>query len=134
MVRIPFEPATVWRDRDRWYVHGTIGGFRVRGVIETVDGAAEMALGPSWCRDPSVAAGRTVEVVLEPEGPQLESVPEELASALRADPAARRAFESLATFYRKGFADPISGAKQAATRERRAAQVIEALRAGRREP
>ena len=134
VVPVPFAPGDVWRDRDRWYVHGTIGGFRVRGAIELVDGEASMTLGPSWCRDPSVAAGRTVEVVLAPEGPQADTVPDELASALAADPAARRAFESLATFYRKGFVQPLAAAKQASTRERRAAQVVEALRAGRREP
>ncbi len=76
---------------------------------------------------------RTVEVRLEPEGPQLETVPDELRIALEADPVSRRAFESLATFYRKGFVDPIASAKGVGTRERRTAQVIEALRAGRRE-
>jgi hypothetical protein len=133
IVRVPFDPAEVWRDRDRWYVHGTIGGFGVRGSIDVVDGEPCLVLGPSWCRDPSVAGGRTVAVVLEPEGPQLETVPSQLRAALEASPEARRAFESLATFYRKGFADPIAAAKQPATRERRAAQVIDALLAGRRE-
>jgi hypothetical protein len=133
-VRVPFDPSEVWRDRDRWYVRGTIGGFGVRGSIEALDGEPSLVLGPSWCRDPSVAGGRTAEVVLEPEGPQLETVPSELRQALEASPEARRAFESLATFYRKGFADPIAAAKQASTRERRSAQVVEALLAGRREP
>ena len=92
-----------------------------------------MTLGPVWCRDPSVGGGRTVEVVLQPEGPQLETVPLELAVALRADDEARRTFESLATSYRNGFVRPITDAKEAATRERRAAGVIDALRAGRRQ-
>ena len=85
VVRLPFSPGEVWRDRDHWYVRGTIGGFGVRGVVEDVDGAPCLTLGPSWCRDPSVAPGTTVEVRLEPEGPQLETVPDELRAALEAD-------------------------------------------------
>jgi hypothetical protein len=133
VVRIPFSPADAWRERERWYVHGTIGGFRMRGAIEVLDDEPRLVLGPSWCRDQSVAAGRKVEVRLEPEGPQLETVPDELRVALEADPAARRAFESLATFYRKGFVDPIAMATKPETRERRVAQVLDALRVGRRE-
>jgi hypothetical protein len=133
IVPVPFSPAESWRARDRWYVHGTIGGFPVRGSIEVDAGGPAMTLGPAWCRDPAVAGGHTVEVVLEPEGPQLETVPEELAAALRANEEARRAFESLATFHRRGFVQPIAGAKGAATRARGAARVVEAVLAGQRE-
>ena len=96
-----------------------------------IDGGHAIHVGPSWCQHPSVAPGRVVEVILEPEGPQFDDLPEELTTALQADPDARRRFESLATFYRKGFVDPIASAKGADTRARRAAQVVEALRAGR---
>ena len=112
---------------------GTVGGRGIRGSLSILDGRTALEVGPAWCRDPSVAPGRTVEVSLWPEGPQFDDLPIELADALAADPEARRAFESLATFYRNGFVEPIATAKQAATRERRAGQVVEALRAGRRE-
>jgi hypothetical protein len=131
-VAVAFDPDAAWGPKDRHYVAGTIGGQPMRGTIEPTDGRWEIHLGPAWCRDPSVASGATVEVVLQPEGPQVDDLPAELRDALRADPVARRRFESLATFYRKGFADPIVAAKQPATRERRAGQVMEALRAGRR--
>ena len=53
--------------------------------------------------------------------------------ALAADPDARAFFESLATFYRKGFLRPIEQAKRPETRERHIAAMMDALRAGRRE-
>jgi hypothetical protein len=133
LVRVPFDPATPWRERDRWYVEGTIGHQPMRGTVELVDGRPVLALGPAWCRDPRVAAGTRHTVVLRPEGPQLETVPGELAERLRADEDARRAFESLATFYRKAFVKPIAEAARPETRVRRAGAVIAALRAHRRE-
>jgi hypothetical protein len=133
-VTIPFDPAQVWRPRDRYYVAGTIGGRSMRGAIEIVDGRALLRLGPAWCRDPEVAGGTAHEIVLTPEGPQLETIPLELAERLRADEPARRAFESLATFNRNDFVRPIADAVKPETRVRRADGVVAALHAGRREP
>jgi uncharacterized protein YdeI (YjbR/CyaY-like superfamily) len=58
----------------------------------------------------------------------------DLSGALNAEPEARRFFESLATFYRKGFLRGIDGAKRPETRARRIAETVAALRAGKREP
>jgi uncharacterized protein YdeI (YjbR/CyaY-like superfamily) len=52
----------------------------------------------------------------------------ELRAALDADPAARRAFESLATFYRKAIVREVDGVKRAETRERNLAHVMDRLR------
>src|SRR3954453_17954698 len=38
VVRIPFAPSDDWRERDRWYVRGTIGGIGMRGTIDDRDG------------------------------------------------------------------------------------------------
>jgi hypothetical protein len=132
VVALPFDPAEAWGVRDRYHVAGTIGGHSVRGEVEAVDGRPVMTLGPSWCRDPRVGGGTIAEVILGPEGPQVDDVPAELAERLRAAPAARRAFEALPTFYRNGFVRPIVEAKRAETRERRSDATIEALLAGRR--
>ena len=130
---LPFDPAAAWRPRDRYYVAGTIGGMPMRGTVEVDADRATIALGPSWCRHPAVAAGTTHEVVLAPEGPQLDTVPVELADRLRADEPARRSFESLATFYRKGFVEPMERAVKPETRVRRAEAVMAALHERRRE-
>ncbi len=58
---------------------------------------------------------------------------DDLADALRAEPVAQRFFESLATFYRKGFVDWVESAKRPDTRAKRIAETVAALKQGRRE-
>ena len=77
-----------------------------------------------------MAAGDRVAVRLEPEGPQLDDLGPELRAALDADPAARRAFESLATFYRKAIVREVDGAKRPETRQRNLAAAMDRLRSG----
>ena len=62
--------------------------------------------------------------------PREVEVPEALARALDADPAARAAFEKLAFTHRKEFARWIDEAKREQTRDRRVAQALDMLRAG----
>ena len=131
IIPLPFDPDAAWGSKDRHHVAGTVAGIPIRGALMAVEGGWAIQVGPSWGGGPGVGAGRVVAVVLEPEGPQFDDLPVELRSALAADPEVRRQFESLATFYRKGFVDPIAAAKGADTRVRRAHQVLEALRAGR---
>jgi hypothetical protein len=132
-IALPFRPAEVWGDRDRWYLAGTIERYPVRATVKADDGEPEVQLGPSWCRDPRVLGGQAVQVSLHPEGPQLDTIAPDIADALGAEPQARRFFESQATFYRKAFTTWIDGAAQPATRARRIAGMIDDLRAGRRE-
>ncbi|MFJ4254590.1 YdeI/OmpD-associated family protein [Microbacterium sp. NPDC090003] len=54
--------------------------------------------------------------------------PAELTAALDADPALRAAFDALAYSARKEYARSVAEAKQEATRERRLAKIVEALR------
>ena len=132
-VRLPFDPDVAWGRKDRHYVTGRIQGYSVRGVLVAAGDGDYLQLGPSWCRDPRVGPGAHVSVVLAPEGPQVEMLADDLGLALRDAPVARRFFESLATFYRKGYVDWIEGAKRPETRARRIAESVEALEAGRRE-
>ena len=133
-IQLPDDPDARWGAKDRHYVHGTIEGRRVRGVLSKPTTAPTCwTWGRSWCRDPEVGPGNTVRVVLEPEGPQLDTMAPDIASAIASDPAARRLFEGLATFYRNGFVDWIEEAKRPETRAKRIAETVEALRAGRRE-
>jgi hypothetical protein len=132
-IRLPFRPADVWGDRDRYYLAGTIERYPMRAVVTDIDAEPLLELGPSWCRDPRVGPGATVQVSLRPEGPQIDEMAADLAAALRSDPRARRFFESLATFYRKGFVTWVEGAKRPETRAKRIADTVAALQAGRRE-
>ena len=132
-IRIPVDPSSVWGARDRYYVTGTIQQYGMRGVVEAVNGAPYLQLGPAWCRDPRVGPGASLQVSLRPEGPQVDTVADDLADALRSEPEARRTFENLATFYRKGFVDWVEGAKRPETRAKRIEETIAALKDGRRE-
>ena len=133
-IALPVDPDDYWVPKERHYVAGTIGGHGMRGVVTRDRDRWILPLGPSWCRDPRVGPGRVVEVILLPEGPQVDELPADIATALNAKPDARRFFESLATFYRNGFIDSIEAAKRPDTRARRIADTVRALSAGRREP
>ena len=68
------------------------------------------------------------------EGPQLETVPAELGERLRSDDDGPDAASNrLATFYRKGFVEPMERAVKPETRVRRAEAIMAALHEGRRE-
>jgi hypothetical protein len=133
-IPLPFDPAEAWGDHVRYDVHGTIGGFRVRGQLSSTSDDWRLELGPAWCRDPRVGAGREVDVELRPEPPHMASIADDVRVAITADPVADRRFGSLATFYRKGFIDWIESAKRPETRVQRIEQTVAALHAGRRQP
>ena len=78
-------------------------------------------------------AGANVEVVLSPEGPQSESLSSDVAAALDAEPQAKAFFESLATFYRNTYIKWIEGAKRPETRSTRIQEMIELLKAGKKQ-
>jgi len=132
-IKIPFDPNAEWGSKDRHNITGTIGGCRVRGKLVEVEGQHYLHMGPAWCRDNRVAPGMQVTVDLVPEGPQVASMPADLAEAFEAEPEARRFFEALPTFYRKNFMRSIDGAKRPETRARRIQETIATLKAGKRE-
>ena len=115
-IRLSEDPDARWGPKDRHYIRGTIEGRHVRGVLSIADDVNVLDLGPSWCRDPEVGPGNAVRVVLETEGPQLDTMAPDIAAAIASDAAARRLFEGLASFYRNGFIDWIEKAKRPETR------------------
>ena len=132
-IKVPFDPSTAWGAKDRHYVAGTIGGFPVRGTVTEVGDDHFLLLGPTWCRDPRVGPGARVTVSLAPEGPQVAALASDLRAAFAAEPGARRFFESLATFYRKGYIDWVEAAKRPETRAKRIAEMLVALKASNRQ-
>lgn len=132
-VRLPFDPSAEWGVKGRHDVTGSIAGRKVRGRLVARDGEHYLELGPAWCRDNPLADGTQATVTLAPEGPQVVSMSSDVAEALEGDADARRFFESLATFYRKGFIRRIEAAKRPETRARLIAETVAALKAGKRE-
>jgi hypothetical protein len=130
-IELPFDPDEVWGAKQRHYVEGQVGGCRVRGVIVITESGFALPLGPAWRRDNDVAAGVNVDVVLAQDGPLVESLDQDIASALDADPSVGTFFRSIAPFYRKNFIRWIESAKRPETRAARIVEMVTVLAAGR---
>ena len=133
-LRLSFDPAAVWGDRSRYHITGTVGGVKVRGPLDRDRNGFVLRLGPAWLRDCDIETGTEIEVVLSPEGPQQEALAEDITRALEAAPAARDFFASLPTFYRKGYLTWVDATKRSPDeRARRISQLVELLKAGKKE-
>ncbi len=134
VVAVPFDPDEEWGPKPVHHVTGTIAGHGMRGTVDLVDGARVVVLGPAWWRDRPVDLDALVEVELAPEGPQRADLPDDLAAALDASPAAGAFFDSLAQFYRRGHLRWVEGAKRRPEeRARRVAHVVELCEQGRKQ-
>jgi hypothetical protein len=111
-VPVPFDPDEVWGRKPRHHVTGSLDGCGLRAVIDTSDDGRAIVLGPAWNRGGGPADGATVEVVLEPEGPQRADLAPDIAAALDAAPAAAAFFDSLAQFYRTAYLRWIDATKR----------------------
>jgi len=132
-LELPFDPNEAWGAKERHHVTGTVSEMDVRGPVTQEDGTWRLSLGPAWLRRKPLAPGDEVRVALAAEGPQRESLAPDLAAALEANPEAGAFFDSLATFYRKGYLKWLDGALRRPTvREQRIEEWIRLLRAGRK--
>lgn len=134
IIPLPFDPNQVWGEKERHHIRGTVNQIMIRGPLVVEGATYYISPGPAWLRDAGIAAGDTVELSISPEGPQLDSLPEDIASALESEPKAKAFFESLATFYRKGYLRWIEGAsRRPEVRAERIAEMLELLKAGKKQ-
>jgi len=122
---LPFDPAEVWGHRNRYHVTGTIDGHPVRGPLSSVAGGWVLPVGATWCQAPRFTESTEVAAELRLEGPQRDHLADDVAEALAAHPDAAAFWDSLATFYRKGYLRWIDGTKRRP--ELRAARIEEAI-------
>jgi hypothetical protein len=109
----------------------TVGSYSYRTTIGSMGGRFLIPLSAENRVAAGVAAGDAVVLVVELDtAPREVEVPAELATALAAEPGLRERFDALAPSYRKEHARAVTSAKAPATRERRIAAVVAALRAG----
>jgi Bacteriocin-protection, YdeI or OmpD-Associated/Domain of unknown function (DUF1905) len=128
---LPFDPAEVWGRRDRYHVTGTIDGNPVRGPLSSVAGGWVLPVGALWCQDPRFTEPTEVAAELRLEGPQRDHLADDVAEALAAHPDAAAFWDSLATFYRKGYLRWIDATKRRPElRAARIAEMIALLRGG----
>jgi Bacteriocin-protection, YdeI or OmpD-Associated len=133
-VRVPFDPDEVWGPKPRHLVSGSLDGCSLRGEINGTDVGHELVLGPVWTRDSRARTGRSVEVILTPEGPQRSDLAPDIAAALDASPQAGAFFDSLAQFYRNAYLQWINATKRhPEQRPLRVAEMIRLLEEGKKE-
>jgi hypothetical protein len=132
-LELPFDPAEAWGPKERHHVRGTVAGWDFRGPVDDYQGSWRIYFGPAWLRDKPLAAGDRVLASLIAEGPQRDDLPADLAEALATEPEAGAFFDSLATFYRKGYLRWLEGsARRPAVRAERVREWIELLKAGKK--
>lgn len=132
-IELPFHPNEVWGVKGRHHITGTVNGHKVRGSLGSDGKQYFLPLGAAWRRDCGLHAGDTVNVTLSPEGPQSEALATDVTKALDAEPQAKVFFESLATFYRNTYIKWIESAKRPETRTARIQEMLELLKANKRQ-
>ena len=136
-VVIPAEVVEALKATGRTSVVGTIDGHPLRHqfmpyTFEGVGRQVVMAVNKATREAIGKNAGDTVEFDLERDERSRSAdveIPPELVEALAGDPAAKAAFDALAPSHRREYAEHVAEAKRLETRERRAADTIERLRA-----
>ncbi len=134
-VEVPFDPREVFGEA-RPPVVGTINGTEYRSRLAVYGGHTYLGLTREIRDAAGVDVGDEIDVVLRRDDePRQVSVPGELVAALTcAEPEIRARFDDLAFSHRREYAQWVGGAKRSETRERRAAQAVEALRDGVKQP
>ena len=106
----------------------TLNGYVYRSTVATVDGRPMVGVSADVRAGARVTAGDEVDVDLELDAaPREVDVPQDLAAALAADPAAARRFDSLSYSNKRRHTLSVEGAKAPETRARRVAKVVATL-------
>jgi Bacteriocin-protection, YdeI or OmpD-Associated/Domain of unknown function (DUF1905) len=109
-------------------VNGTTLGLR----LARMGGENMIGLARAVREQAGVEIGSAYDVEIAPDdGERATEVPDDLAAALAADPAAGPAFAAMAPSHRKEFVRWVTEAKKEATRADRVAKAVEMVRAGR---
>ena len=115
----------------RFPATATIGNHVLRTTVTRMRGEYLFRLSRAVREGAGLSPGDTVTVTFELDtAPREVDVPEALAAALAGDASARAAYDALAHTHRKEFARWVAEAKREETRDRRVAQALEMLRAG----
>ncbi|GAA4840118.1 hypothetical protein GCM10023221_17300 [Luteimicrobium xylanilyticum] len=103
----------------------TIGGHSYRSTVGVMGGRTLIPVSAENRARAGIAAGDVVDVEVErDDAPRELEVPDDLARALDAVPAARAAFDALSFSGKQRYVDPVVQTKAPETRERRIAKAV----------
>jgi hypothetical protein len=110
----------------------TVNGYSYRSTVASMGGVSMVSLSAEHRAGAGVAGGDEVEVDLELDtAPREVTVPDDLAAALDAEPAARATFDGLSYSNKSWHVLQVTGAKTDETRRRRIARSVDLLKQGR---
>jgi hypothetical protein len=131
-IQIPDEVVEALGAGKRPPISVTIKGYTYRSTVAVMGGVYMVGVSADNRAGAGVKGGDDVDVDVELDtAPREVSVPPDFATALDAEPNARRTFEGLSYSNKSWHVLQIEGAKTDETRQRRIAKSVEALKAGR---
>jgi hypothetical protein len=131
-IQVPDEIVDALGAGKRPPVRVTINGYTYRNTVAVMGGVYMVGVSNEHRTAAGVAGGDTVDVDLELDtAPRVVTVPDDLAAALDAEPAARRTFDALSYSNKSWHVLQVEGAKTDETRRRRITKSVEILREGR---
>jgi hypothetical protein len=130
-IQIPDEVVEALGAGKRPPISVTIKGYTYRSTVAVMRGVYMVGVSAENRAGAGVKGGDEVDVEIELDtAPRQVTVPPDFASALDAEPNARRTFEGLSYSNKSWHVLQIEGAKTDKTRQRRIARSVEALKAG----
>jgi hypothetical protein len=131
-IEVPEQVVEALGSGRRPAVEVTINGYTYRSTVAVLGGRYMVGVSAEHRAGAGVAGGDEVDVDLELDtAPREVRVPADLAAALDAEPAARRAFDGLSYSNKSWHVLQVEGAKTEETRQRRIARSVDILRQGR---
>jgi hypothetical protein len=129
----PFDVVEVFQTKGRVPVKGTINGFPFRSSLMNMGDGHMMAVNAQLRAGGNCKAGDTVAVVMElDEEERKVDVPEYLKKIIYSDAKAKEFWPKLSFTHQKEYVREIDGAKRPETKEKRIAEMMDALRKNRR--
>jgi hypothetical protein len=127
--RVPAEVVAALGRGKRPPVRVTINGYTYRNTVAVYGDEYLIGVSAEHRAKAGVAAGDMLDVDLElDDQPREVVVPADLAAALDANPASKRAFDSLSYSNKQAHVLSVEGAKTPETRQRRIDKAIAQLR------
>jgi hypothetical protein len=124
-VEIPDDVVEALGGGRRPPVRVTVNGYEYRSSVASMGGRFLLGLSAEVRAGSGVSAGDELELDLAlDDAPRELKVPDDLAHALTASPAAERAFEALSYSNRRRLVLAVEAAKAAETRQRRIAKTV----------
>lgn len=131
-IEVPGEVLAALGSGRRPAVRVTVNGYTYATSVGSMGGRSLLPVSAEVRERAGLSAGDDVDVDVELDtAPREVTVPDDLAAALSAEPAALHAFEALSYSGKRRLVLPVEQARNVETRKRRVERTVEDLRSGR---